>query len=56
MENKNNGGFSYTYSAREQEEIRKIRKNIQITRKKRIKWSGCAALTGRLPKKRRPFR
>lgn len=45
MENKNeNEAFSYTYSAKQQEEIEKIRKNTY--RLKRIKWSSCDDLTG----------
>ncbi|MBQ9747235.1 MAG: hypothetical protein IJV98_00485 [Clostridia bacterium] len=36
MENKNNGGFHYTYSAGEQAEIRRIREKYAITQESKL--------------------
>ncbi|MBQ8331011.1 MAG: hypothetical protein IJX94_00750 [Clostridia bacterium] len=51
MENKNNGGFSYTYSAREQEEIRKIRKKYTDNEEKEDKMERLRRLDGKVTQK-----
>ena len=49
MENKNNDGFSYTYSAREQAEIRKIRE--KYTNKEEDKMERLRRLDARVTEK-----
>lgn len=52
MENKDKKTFSYTYSAKEQEEIKKIRERYVHHKKRNLtKWSSFADLMQVSPKK-----
>lgn len=51
MENKNNGGFSYTYSAKEQAEIRRIREKYTTSNQEEDKMARLRRLDARVTQK-----
>ena len=55
MENKNNDGFSYTYSAREQAEIRKIREKYSVKTEEENKMARLRRLDAKVTQKAQAF-